>query len=500
MAAGNRWFWPSCFSVVIEFMRDENISRSRMSDQASGRGAAQLVLKQRDTMAIEQNAWWSRPVFGKSPYRANQGIAVRCLDGEAKLVGDFVWLARGKAIAELPGRRRTIGECVRDSRKLLVAIETPRMRVGLQHRKANRLRRSGADIGEAARVCRQASHLQTARRRNANQRDRGIGRKPIDFAACDGDCLVNRIDPGEVDQLTADNHEDVRRDSAVAVIDRRIFPELPKAIERSPRRGRADDAVPALDPNDAIEIDGADWIAALLEESPASLLDLALKNAHTRRGRRQRHPVRLDAHRLGRDLTCLDFTDLVAALAGAHLGGPHSCGANAVGVLVDLDGDFDVAWSGTQRHDRFERLTTNPLEILRLRIGNDALHYITYQRQRDANGGNHLGVFRYLVPKTGTRGGVGDQSGGAATFADQHRLVAIELVFGDQIVDHGNNFVSSDVQDCAGRVLDRFPDEFGERRHRPLRRFKIAMGMQSRLGVAQYVRGAGVGDGIANAV
>src|SRR4051794_18029549 len=112
MAVGNRWFWPSCFSVVIEFMRDENISGSRLSDQASGGGAAQLVLKQRDTMAIEQNAWWSCPVFGKSPYRANQGIAVRCLDGQAKLVGDFVWLAAGKAIAEVSGCRRSINECL----------------------------------------------------------------------------------------------------------------------------------------------------------------------------------------------------------------------------------------------------------------------------------------------------------------------------------------------------------------------------------------------------
>src|SRR4051795_581978 len=116
-------------------MRDENVPWGRMSDQASGPGAAKLVLKQRDTMAIEQNAWRSCLVFGKSPYRANQGIAVRCLDGEAKLVGDFVWLARGKAIAELSGCRRSIGECVRDRRKLLVGIETPGMRVGLQHRK-----------------------------------------------------------------------------------------------------------------------------------------------------------------------------------------------------------------------------------------------------------------------------------------------------------------------------------------------------------------------------
>ena len=50
MAARNRWFWPTCFSVMIEFMRDENISWAKLSDQACGRGAAKLALKQRDTI------------------------------------------------------------------------------------------------------------------------------------------------------------------------------------------------------------------------------------------------------------------------------------------------------------------------------------------------------------------------------------------------------------------------------------------------------------------
>ena len=112
----------------------------------------------------------------------------------------------------------------------------------------------------------------------------GIRGQPVKLAAGDGQRLVDRIDAGQVDQLAADDDENIRRDGAVAIIDRRVFPQPPQAIERGPCRDRADHAVAALHADDAVEIDRANRAAALLEYSPGSLLHFALENAHARRG------------------------------------------------------------------------------------------------------------------------------------------------------------------------------------------------------------------------
>jgi hypothetical protein len=38
-----------------------------------------------------------------------------------------------------------------------------------------------------------------------------------------GNCLINRIDARQVDQLAAYDDEDIRREGAVSIVDRRVF-------------------------------------------------------------------------------------------------------------------------------------------------------------------------------------------------------------------------------------------------------------------------------------
>src|SRR5262249_29222847 len=79
-------------------------------------------------------------------------------------------------------------------------------------------------------------------------------------------------------------------------------------------------------------------------------------------------------------------------------------------------------------------------------------------------------------------------------------LIAIELVFGDQVVDDRDDFIGGNIENGARRFLDILADEAGKRSHGALRRFPVAAGVQSGLGIAENVGGAGVGDGITCAV
>ena len=181
---------------------------------------------------------------------------------------------------------------------------------------------------------------------------------------------------------------------------------------------------------------------------------------------------RLDAHRLRRYFPRLGLADFVAALAGAHFRGAHRGRADPMGILIDLDRHFDIVGRGAKLDHGLERLAANPLEILGLRIGDHAFDHVAHQRQRDADRGNHLGVLGYLVTKAGAAGRVRDQRGGAAAFANQHRLIAIELVFGDEIVDDRDDLVGGDIEDGARGIFDRFADEVGERCDRAPRRLR----------------------------
>ena len=79
--------------------------------------------------------------------------------------------------------------------------------------------------------------------------------------------------------------------------------------------------------------------------------------------------------------------------------------------------------------------------------------------------------------KTGAAGSVRDQRGGPAAFANQYRLIAIEFVFGDEIVDDRDHLVGSDIEDGARGILDGFADEAGEGGDRTPRRLGIAVGV-----------------------
>src|SRR5262245_43744398 len=113
-----------------------------------------------------------------------------------------------------------------------------------------------------------APSLEPSRRRNADQRNRGIRGESVELAAGHGHRLVDRVDSRQIDQLAADDHKDIRRDGAVAVVDRGVLPQPPQAVERGLRRDRTNHAVAALHPDNAVEIDRAHRTAALLEDTP----------------------------------------------------------------------------------------------------------------------------------------------------------------------------------------------------------------------------------------
>jgi hypothetical protein len=74
--------------------------------------------------------------------------------------------------------------------------------------------------------------------------------EPVQLAAGHGHRLIDRIDPRQIDQLAADDHENIRGDGAVTIVDRRVFPQPPQAIERGLRRDRANHAVATLHANE----------------------------------------------------------------------------------------------------------------------------------------------------------------------------------------------------------------------------------------------------------
>src|SRR5258707_233729 len=179
--------------------------------------------------------------------------------------------------------------------------------------------------------------LQPARRRNTDQRDRFARGEPVELAAGNGQRLVDRVDTGQIDDLAADDHENLRRDDAVTVVDRGIFPQPADVGEAGTRRSRAHHAMAALHADDAVKIDRPNRAAAFGEYPPRPFLHLALEHAHPRRGGGERHALQANAHRLGCNFARLDLADLVAALAVARVGRtPPGC-ANAGGMLIALD-------------------------------------------------------------------------------------------------------------------------------------------------------------------
>src|SRR5882757_10899035 len=221
--------------------------------------------------------------------------------------------------------------------------------------------------------------LQPARWWNADQRHRFACGEPVELAAGNGQRLVDRVDTGQIDDLAADDHENIWRDDAVAVVDRGIFPQPADVGEAGTRRSRAYHAMAALHADDAVKIDRPNRAAAVGEYPPRPLLHLALEYAHPLRGGGERHALQTDAHRLGCYFARLGLADLVAALAGAHLGRTHRGCANAVGMLIHLDRYLDILWRGPKPDNGLECLAADSFQILGSRIGDHALHYVAHQ-------------------------------------------------------------------------------------------------------------------------
>src|SRR5882672_5542759 len=113
--------------------------------------------------------------------------------------------------------------------------------------------------------------LQPARRRNADQRNRFTRGEPVELAAGNGQRLVDRVDTGQIDNLAADDHENIRRDDAVTVVDRGIFPQPADVGEAGTRGSRAHHAMTALHADDAVKIDRPNRAAAFGEYPPRPL-------------------------------------------------------------------------------------------------------------------------------------------------------------------------------------------------------------------------------------
>jgi hypothetical protein len=122
----------------------------------------------------------------------------------------------------------------------------------------------------------------------------------------------------------------------------------------------------------------------------------------------ERDAFQADAHRLRRYFPRFGLADLIAALTCAHFRGAHRRRSDPMGILIDLDRHLDIVGRGAKLDYGLERFATNPLEILRLRIGDNTFDHIANQCQRDANRGNDLGVPGYLVTKAGAAGSVRD--------------------------------------------------------------------------------------------
>ena len=275
-------------------------------------------------------------------------------------------------------------------------------------------------------------HAKSPRRRNADQRDRGVRGQSIEFAAGDRHGLIDRIDAGQVDQLAADYHKDVRRDRAVAVIDRRVLPQPPQPIERRLRDGRADHAVAALHANDAVEIDRPNRTAALPEDSPASFLHLTLVNAHARRGSRERDALQTEAHCVRRDLAGFDLADFIPALPRAISEAPM-----AVARTRWVFWSTSIVTSTLSGAAPSLTAASNASRRIRLRSSGCGLGMTRSTTSRTSASATPIEEITSASLDISWRRPVRLEREGSRPqrrpFADQHRLIAIELVFGNEI-------------------------------------------------------------------
>ena len=176
------------------------------AQQSRGRGTASCPLERGEPAAVEHDARRPRPVFGKSPDRADHRIVIGCLDRYAEAAGNFLGVRVRETLSQILGGRRAIRERI-GNRGELRGCDPGASRAGsaLSIDKAERLGRRSRDLGDhgASAV---ANVIATTRAmeecRSARWSIRG---QSVKLAAGDRHRLIDRIDAGQIDQLAADD-------------------------------------------------------------------------------------------------------------------------------------------------------------------------------------------------------------------------------------------------------------------------------------------------------
>ena len=151
----------------------------------------------------------------------------------------------------------------------------------------------------------------------------------------------------------------------------------------------------ALDTNDAVEIDGANRDAALLEDAPLRS-STSPWNTRIRAVAAASARSRLDAHRLRGDVPRF-VSPTSSRRWRARISDAPIAVARTRWVFWStsiVTSTFSGAAPSFTTASNASRLDT--LEIFRLRVGDHALDAFANQRKRDADGGNDFGVLRNL--------------------------------------------------------------------------------------------------------
>jgi hypothetical protein len=85
-----------------------------------------------------------------------------------------------------------------------------------------------------------------------------------------------------------------------------------------------------------------------------------------------------EPHRVGRNRARLALGDRAAEVFGVHFGCAHRDGAHAVGLRIDLDRHLDAPSVGADPDCGLQRLAADRLQVLRLRMWNDALDHVAH--------------------------------------------------------------------------------------------------------------------------
>jgi hypothetical protein len=138
--------------VVKQLVRDKDLLRRCISEQAHGQAACDGAIKKRKPASVKHDAGRPLPIFGKSPDRADQRIVVGRLDRHPKLACDLMRGEIGEPRPQGFGGGRAVGERVANGGESCSEVEAPRVRVGFQHGEGEPLGRHRHQFGQPGRV------------------------------------------------------------------------------------------------------------------------------------------------------------------------------------------------------------------------------------------------------------------------------------------------------------------------------------------------------------